>query len=187
MAIHFEKDDQNIVTLTMDTEGLSTNVLNQAFSEMFQAASEKVFADGSVTGVILTSAKKDFIAGADLDMLYGLKTPEEAMQIPELLKGNLRKLETWGKPVVAALNGIALGGGMEVALGCHYRIAINNPKIKFGFPEVTLGLLPGGGGTQKVPRLIGIEKALPYLLEGKQVSPEKSLKRRIDSRIGNGS
>src|SRR3546814_16529519 len=99
---------------------------------------------------------------------------DKAYALSEDFKVFLRKLETCGRPVVAALNGTALGGGLELALGCHYRVAIDNPKAQFGLPESKLGLLPGGGGTQRLPRLIGLQAALPLLLEGKTLTPAPS-------------
>ena len=114
--------------------------------------------------------------GADLKMIIGINEPEKIMAITNRLHAVLRRTETGGKPVVAAINGTALGGGYEICLSCHYRIAVNDPKILIGLPEVLLGLLPGGGGTQKLPRMIGIQDALPLLLEGKKLRPEQALK-----------
>src|SRR3546814_562238 len=104
---------------------------------------------------------------------------DKAYALSEDFKVFLRKLETCGRPVVAALNGTALGGGLELALGCHYRVAIDNPKAQFGLPESKLGLLPGGGGTQRLPRLIGIQAALPLMLEGKTLKPAQAKQQGI--------
>jgi len=175
MDIQVKRNEHNIVTLILDAKGRSSNVLNRKFLEEFQKITEDLLADDSVIGVIITSAKKDFLAGADLDELMSLETPQEVYDWLEIFKKPLRALETWGKPVVAAINGMALGGGLEMALACHYRIAVNSPKIKLGLPEVKLGLLPGGGGTQRLSRLIGIPKALPCLLEGREFNPEAAL------------
>ncbi|MBF0353391.1 MAG: enoyl-CoA hydratase/isomerase family protein [SAR324 cluster bacterium] len=175
MAIHFEKDAQNIVTLTIDMENRSQNVLNDVFEKELATAVDKVAEDNTIAGVILTSGKKDFMAGGDLDALYALTDAKTVFDWGMSFKTILRKLETCGKSVVAALSGNTLGGGLEVALACHRRIAINNPKAKLGLPEVTLGLLPGGGGTQRLPRLIGIQNSLQYLLEGTQLNPEAAL------------
>ncbi|MGB0956760.1 MAG: 3-hydroxyacyl-CoA dehydrogenase NAD-binding domain-containing protein, partial [Panacagrimonas sp.] len=125
--------------------------------------------DGDIKGVILTSGKKEFLAGADLEQMFSITDPEQAFDAVESFKAHLRRLETCGKPVVAALNGTALGGGLELALACHYRVAIDQAKAKFGLPEVKLGLLPGGGGTQRLPRMIGIQAAMSLLLEGKEL------------------
>jgi 3-hydroxyacyl-CoA dehydrogenase/enoyl-CoA hydratase/3-hydroxybutyryl-CoA epimerase len=125
----------------------------------------------ALAGVIITSAKKTFLAGADIEMLSALEDPQTAFDGAEELKAGFRALETLGVPVVAALNGTALGGGLELALACHYRIAIENPKARFGFPEVTLGLIPGGGGVTRLTRMLGLQEAIPYMMEGKQINP----------------
>ena len=178
MSVKFEKDDRNIVTLTFDMENRSTNVLNQEMVEPLLRAIQWLEADKDVAGVILASAKRDFIAGADLDMLFAASTAEDAMAMVETMKENLRKLETKGVPVVAAINGNALGGGYEVALACHHRIALDRGDYKIGLPEVKLGLLPGGGGTQRLPRMIGMQAALPILLEGKECKTSAGLEAR---------
>ena len=127
----------------------------------------------TLTGVIVRSGKDgSFIAGADLDMLLNADT-SDAVKLTEQfsrLQKMFRSQETGGKPMVAAINGTALGGGFEICLACHYRIAAANPKTKIGQPEVKIGLLPGGGGTQRIPRLIGVMNAAPILLEGKDLT-----------------
>ncbi|MCB1042399.1 MAG: enoyl-CoA hydratase/isomerase family protein [Acidobacteria bacterium] len=174
MSIRTERNE-DIVTLIFDMEGRSTNVLNAALTEPFQAAIESLEGDTDLKGVILTSAKRDFIAGADIDMLAAASDPRQVFQMIEDFKAFLRRLETLRCPVVAAMNGTALGGGYEVALAAHHRIALNQPSSRIGLPEVTLGLLPGGGGTTRLPRMIGIQNALPLLLEGKQLRPDEAL------------
>lgn len=133
-------------------------------------------ADKDIAGIIFRSAKKTFFAGGDLDELIQA-TPEHATEffnMIEEMKAKLRYIETRGIPVVAALNGTALGGGWEIALCAHHRIALNDPKSKFGLPEVTLGLLPGGGGIVRSVRLLGLQNALPLLMEGKQFGVDKA-------------
>ncbi|MCA9927239.1 MAG: enoyl-CoA hydratase/isomerase family protein [Anaerolineales bacterium] len=174
MAISYQKNSDNIVTLTMDMHGRSANVINDEFGAALQNVLAKLQSEAELTGVILTSAKKTFMAGGDLDWLFQSEDAAGIFHSAEHLKGGLRRLETLGKPVVAAINGTALGGGLEVALACHYRIAIDNPRIKLGFPEVTLGLLPGGGGVTRLPRMIGLQNAFPFLTEGKQVNPQEA-------------
>jgi 3-hydroxyacyl-CoA dehydrogenase/enoyl-CoA hydratase/3-hydroxybutyryl-CoA epimerase len=176
MTIHYEKDDQGIVVLSMDMPGRSQNVINEDLLNSFKGVSEQLFSEDSLSGIIITSLKKDFLAGADIDMLFQVTDPKVLMEWLETYKMVLRKLETQGRPLVAAINGSALGGGYEVALACHYRIALNNPKTRIGLPEVKLGVLPGAGGTQRLPRMIGIQNALPLLLEGKGFDPESALK-----------
>ena len=175
MAINYEKDEQGIVTLTMDMPDRSANVLNEMFYAAYTEAFDKIAADDSVTGVILTSAKKLWVAGADIDTSFEGDDPQLFFDGCQMLKAHFRRMETLGKPVVAALNGTALGGGMELALACHYRIALDNDKIKFGFPEVGLGLLPGGGGVVRTPRLIGMQKGLEWLTQNKKYTPSQSL------------
>ncbi|MBK8986032.1 MAG: enoyl-CoA hydratase/isomerase family protein [Chloroflexi bacterium] len=172
MAFHYEKDEQNIVTLTVDMPGRSANVLNDEFGAGFRVALDQLAAETELTGVILTSAKKTFLAGADLEMIVAATEATAVFHNSQQLKAGFRQLETLGKPVVAALNGAALGGGLELALACHHRIAINDPRSKFGFPEVTLGLIPGGGGIVRLTRMIGLQPAFPILSEGPQMNPE---------------
>ena len=130
-------------------------------------------------GVVITSAKSDFMSGGDLKELSGRLSSdlsmEEANAIATLFGPPIRALETCGKPIVAAINGTALGGGLELALACHYRVLAKNPKAKIGLPEVSIGLLPGAGGTQRLPRLIGIQAATPLILQGTQLNAETAL------------
>jgi 3-hydroxyacyl-CoA dehydrogenase/enoyl-CoA hydratase/3-hydroxybutyryl-CoA epimerase len=171
-AVNVTRDSDNIVTLTLDLPGRSMNVLNEHLMKPFGDEMQKALADASVKGIIVTSGKDAFIAGADLEMIYSITDPQVVVDMVTQMHALLRGMEKGGKPVVAALNGTALGGGLEIALACHYRIAINNPKTKFGQPEVKLGLLPGGGGTQRVPRIMGMQNAMPILLEGKELRPD---------------
>ena len=139
--------------------------------------------------MIIASAKKTFFAGGDLKELHKV-TREEAKTFEDTvngLKADMRFLETSGKPVVAAINGTALGGGLEIALACHHRVAIDDDSIQLGLPEVTLGLLPGGGGTQRLPRMIGLEAAFPFLMEGKKVNPKAALKAGIVDELANSA
>lgn len=169
-------DNDGIATLAWDMPGRSQNVLNEASCTALCALIDQVSTDGAVKGILMTSAKPDFIAGGDLEWL--LDTNDAAVLVARVntLHRALRKLENCGKPVAMALSGATLGGGLEVALAGHYRVAADNVKARFGLPEVTLGLLPGGGGTQRLPRLIGIQKALPLLLEGKRLTAADALK-----------
>ncbi len=173
-AVQQALDAGGILTLTLDIPGRSMNVLNDELTRPFAEAIARIESDAAVKGVIITSGNKEFLAGADLEGVFKITKAEDAFRLSEEFKSFLRRLETCKKPVVAALNGTALGGGLELALACHYRVAINHPKAKFGLPEVKLGLLPGGGGTQRLPRLIGIQQALPLMLEGKELSPDKA-------------
>ena len=174
-AIHYYKNADNIVILTFDSPNQSANTMNADFRDALAQVVQKLKADEQVAGIIFASAKKTFFAGGDLDELIQVQ-PEHAssfFQMIENLKAQLRYIETCGIPVVATLNGTALGGGWELALCCHHRIAIRDPKTKFGLPEVTLGLLPGGGGIVRMVRLLGLQTALPLLMEGKQLMWKK--------------
>ncbi|GMU47862.1 MAG: 3-hydroxyacyl-CoA dehydrogenase [Candidatus Desulfobacillus denitrificans] len=177
--INYNVDSEGIATLEWDLPGRSQNVLNEQTMAAFAAAVQKALADPAVKGLLVASAKADFIAGGDLEML--LKATD-AQAMSDNLKGwhkLMRTLETTGKPVAAALNGTTLGGGLELALACHYRVASDNPKARFGFPEVTLGLLPGAGGTQRAPRLMGIQPALMLLTEGKRIKAADAQKQGL--------
>ncbi|EUA50966.1 enoyl-CoA hydratase/isomerase family protein [Mycobacterium xenopi 3993] len=146
-TIAWEKDADGIVTLTIDDPSGSANVMNEAYLESMGKAVDRLVAEkDSITGVVITSAKKTFFAGGDLTAMVKAR-PEDAGQFfdtVETVKKQLRTLETFGKPVVAAINGAALGGGLEIALACHHRIAADVKGSQIGVPEVTLGLLPGG-------------------------------------------
>ena len=183
--IDYEVDGQGIATLTWNMPGRSMNVLNEDSLEAFSAALRRAVADDGVTGIVLTSAKRVFLAGADLEMM--LKVPrDDARQLMAFLwdiQSRFRELETCGKPVVAAINGTALGGGLEICLSCHYRVAADRPDIQLGQPEAKIGLMPGAGGTQRLPRMIGARAALPLLLEGRSVSPREALAMGIVDRV----
>lgn len=177
-AIRWEKDADNIVTLTIDDPNQSANTMNALYQKSMGETIQRLQAEkADIKGIILTSGKKTFFAGGDLDLLMQV-TPEHAAEFQkglDELNGQLRTLETLGKPVVACLNGTALGGGLEIALACHRRIALNNPKAEFGLPEVMLGLLPGGGGVTRTVRMLGIQNALMnVLMQGQRMKPEKA-------------
>jgi 3-hydroxyacyl-CoA dehydrogenase/enoyl-CoA hydratase/3-hydroxybutyryl-CoA epimerase len=177
--INTNVDSEGIATLEWDLPGRSQNVLNEQTMAAFADAAQKALADPAVKGILVASAKADFIAGGDLDML--LKATDAQAMSDNLKQWHklFRTLETTGKPVAAALNGTTLGGGLELALACHYRVASDNPKARFGFPEVTLGLLPGAGGTQRAPRLMGIQAALLFLTEGKRIKAADAQKQGL--------
>jgi 3-hydroxyacyl-CoA dehydrogenase/enoyl-CoA hydratase/3-hydroxybutyryl-CoA epimerase len=174
-TIRWEQDADGIVTLTLDDPNQRANTMNTDFRSSLTATADRLVAEkDAITGVIVTSAKDTFFAGGDLNLLIQV-TDENADEFAagvEQIKADLRKIETLGKPVVAALNGAALGGGLEIAVACHRRIALDNPKSQFGFPEVTLGLLPGAGGVIRTVRLIGIMDGLmKVLVQGQRYKP----------------
>ncbi|AOJ00405.1 3-hydroxyacyl-CoA dehydrogenase [Burkholderia mayonis] len=177
--IDYTLDDDGIATLTWNLPDRSQNVLNGASCEAFFAAAARALQDAAAKGILVTSAKPDFIAGGDLEWLQASSDAATLFDRTCELHRALRALETGGKPVAIAMPGSALGGGLEIALAGHYRVAADNPKARFGLPEVTLGLLPGGGGTQRLPRLIGIQASLPLLLEGKRLKAPDALKAGI--------
>ena len=176
-------DADGIATITWDMPGRSMNVMNDGSLGDFTECLDKVLADDAVKGVIVTSGKKEFLAGADLEMIqrmaFGPKDPKALTENAAHFQQILRRMEMGGKPFVAAINGTALGGGLEICLACHYRIAADNPKTQLGLPEVKIGLLPGAGGTQRLPRMIGAQAALPLILEGKSLDPKAALATKI--------
>jgi len=172
-AVQLSLGDDGVLVATMDVPGRPMNVVGEGLMAGLAAAVDRL-AGADAKGLVLTSAKADFCAGGDLDRIARWTRPEEAFQAVQDMKAVLRRLETQGKPVVAALNGHALGGGLEIALACHARIALDDERLKIGQPEVKLGLLPGGGGTVRMPRLIGIQAALKVLAEGGDLSPRKA-------------
>ncbi|MFJ9775031.1 3-hydroxyacyl-CoA dehydrogenase NAD-binding domain-containing protein [Kitasatospora sp. NPDC101157] len=178
-TIRWEQDETGLVTLVLDDPGQTANTMNAAFQASLSAVTDRLVAEReSVRGVILTSAKETFFAGGDLRELIRAR-PEDAQRLFEAtmaIKTDLRRIETLGVPVVAAVNGAALGGGYEIALACHHRIALDAPGARIGLPEVTLGLLPGGGGVTRAVRLLGIADALlKLLLKGTRYSPRRAL------------
>jgi 3-hydroxyacyl-CoA dehydrogenase/enoyl-CoA hydratase/3-hydroxybutyryl-CoA epimerase len=182
-TIRWEQDEDGIVVLTMDDPSQSANTMNAAYAASMAATLDRLEAEkDSVKGVVITSAKKTFFAGGDLNDLKAA-TKENAPELAEMVragKAQLRRLETLGVPVVAAINGAALGGGLEIALATHHRIALDSPKVQMGFPEVQLGLLPGAGGVVRTVRMLGIVDALMKLLmQGQRLRPDKALEAGI--------
>ncbi len=177
-TIQWDKDADGIVTLTLDDPTGSANVMNEHYSESMHNAVERLVAEkDSITGVVITSAKKTFFAGGDLKGMIKAQ-PEDAGEFFSTVEGDqadLRALETLGKPVVAAINGAALGGGLEIALACHHRIVADVKGLVVGFPEVTLGLLPGGGGVTRTVRMFGIQNAFMNVLsQGTRFKPAQA-------------
>jgi 3-hydroxyacyl-CoA dehydrogenase/enoyl-CoA hydratase/3-hydroxybutyryl-CoA epimerase len=177
-TIQWDKDADGIVTLTLDDPSGSANVMNDAYIEsMGKAVDRLVTEKDSITGVVITSAKKTFFAGGDLTAMIqaGPEDAGQSFDTVETVKKQLRTLETLGKPVVAAVNGAALGGGLEIALACHHRIAADVKGSQLGLPEVTLGLLPGGGGVTRTVRMLGIQNAfVTVLAQGTRFKPAKA-------------
>ncbi|MGU1062084.1 enoyl-CoA hydratase-related protein [Pseudomonas aeruginosa] len=179
-------DDDGVALITFDIPGRSMNVISDEVQAELEAVVEMLRDSSQIRGAVLTSTKSSgFCAGADLPEIVGHFKRWRAAHHQEALRQGLaessslsrrlRALETCGKPVAAAINGMALGGGLELALACHYRVAVDDPKLRLAFPETGVGLLPGAGGTQRLIRLLGIEAALPHLLDGTPITADAAL------------
>jgi 3-hydroxyacyl-CoA dehydrogenase/enoyl-CoA hydratase/3-hydroxybutyryl-CoA epimerase len=177
-TIRYERGDDGIVVLTLDDPSQSANTMNAAYQASMAAAVDRLEAErDEIAGVVITSAKKTFFAGGDLNDLRQA-TKDQAEELATMVregKAMLRRLETLGKPVVAAINGAALGGGLEICLATHHRVIVDDPKAVVGFPEVQLGLLPGAGGVVRSVRLLGLVAALTQvLLQGQRLRPAQA-------------
>ena len=174
-------DADGIAIITIDVPDRPMNVVTPEFSADLAQAVERVASDSAIKGAVLISGKPGaFVAGGDIkgmvDVYGSGASAAEASKISTETSQLLRRMETCGKPFAAAINGLALGGGLELCLACHYRVLVDDPKAVIGLPEVNVGLLPGAGGTQRLPRLIGIPAALPLLLKGSNMKPAEALK-----------
>jgi 3-hydroxyacyl-CoA dehydrogenase/enoyl-CoA hydratase/3-hydroxybutyryl-CoA epimerase len=178
-TIQYAVDQDGIALLTIDLPGMPMNVLTPELMADLDSLVERATADDAVKGIVLASGKKAFIAGADIkDMVTAFDrgiSHKEAFEFSYGLNRILRKMETCGKPVAAAINGLALGGGLEVCLACHYRVLANDAGAMLGFPEVNIGLLPGAGGTQRTPRLVGFRNAATMVIQCRNQKPEQAL------------
>ncbi|MBA6379568.1 fatty acid oxidation complex subunit alpha FadJ [Colwellia sp. BRX10-1] len=171
------RQDNGIAHLVMDVIGESMNTLKAEFSEEIDTVLKEIRNDNTIKGVVLISGKKDsFVAGADINMLASCQSASEATALSRNGQMIFDQIENLSIPVVAAINGACLGGGLELAMACHARICSDNGKTALGLPEVQLGLLPGSGGTQRLPKLVGIQKALDMMLTGKQLRAKQALK-----------
>ena len=183
-AIHFTLGDDGVALLTIDVAGASMNIITPAFFAEMGAALDRIASEPAIKGAVIASGKPGaFMGGADLKNMLALVNEIEPGQSRAggmakrvaTLSNLFRRLETIGKPIAIAVNGTNMGGGFELMLACHYRVASDDPRLKMGLPEVLVGLLPGAGGTQRLPRLAGIQPALPYLLQGKTMSGAEAL------------
>jgi 3-hydroxyacyl-CoA dehydrogenase / enoyl-CoA hydratase / 3-hydroxybutyryl-CoA epimerase len=195
--VSYDRRDDDIVVLTLDDPDRSTNTMTAQYVGEMGAAIDRLVAErATVTGVIVTSGKDTFLLGMDLkDFTAASVSSAEPHGLAkavaagaEVVKQQFRRLETLGRPVVAALPGTALGGGLELALACHHRIAVDNPSARFGLPEVTLGLLPGGGGVTRVVRMLGIQDALTnVLLQGQRMRPAQAMSTGLIDELVSGT
>ena len=175
-VFNYEKDNQGIVTVTMDMSG-PVNAINAEYNDAMDETVQRLESEEGLTGVIFASAKKVFFAGADLNelVLMDENGSEELFANGEFIKGHFRRLEKLPVPVVAAINGAALGGGYELSLACNHRIAFNHKSVQIGLPECAIGVYPAGGGVVRLTKLIGVEKALDIILKSQRLTPEKAL------------
>lgn len=176
--MRLERGTDGISTLTLDRTGSAVNVIDGVWMDELEQVLDAIAADEKCRGVIIASAKGGFLAGADLNMLdakFDTMTLREGYALSQKISRLFRRIETLGKPFVAAIEGPALGGGLELALACHGRFLSKDNKAQLGLPEVKLALLPGAGGTQRLPRMIGAAKALEILLSGRNIGPEEAL------------
>ena len=172
-----EKRDNGVTVVRMDVAGESVNTLKVSFADEFGALLEELSGDRDTRAIVLASAKKNnFIAGADINMLSDAKSYEDGVAISERGQVAMDRIEQSSKPIVAAVHGNCLGGGLELALACHARICSNHKSTRLGLPEIQLGLLPGAGGTQRLPALIGVQQALDLLLTGRQIDSKRAKK-----------
>ena len=181
-AVRYDKDADGIVTLTLDDPTASANTMNDLYIASMAAAVDRLYDElaqdeSGVTGVVVASAKKTFFAGGNLKKMVQATKADAAdvFGAGESVKAALRRLEQFPRPVVAAINGAALGGGLEIALACNHRVVVDDPSVQLGLPEASLGLLPGGGGVTRVVRMLGIQSALmDVLLQGTRFKPAQA-------------
>lgn len=187
--IRTELDSDGILLVTIDMPGRAMNVFSSAMMDSLEKVLDLVERDPAVRGLVITSGKQVFLAGADLEMIRmftdraEVDTPEQLHDLCGRLGRLFLRLEQIDKPSVAAVNGLALGGGLELALACHQRVAVDSDAVQLGLPEIKLGLLPGAGGTQRLPRLINIDKALQMLLDGDPVDSKQALELGLVDRL----
>ncbi len=174
-AMQFELGDDGILLATLDLPGRPMNVLNEITTEGVEAMVARVETDAAVKGLVLCSGKRDFLAGADLEGIKLITTAQQAFDLSMVLKRKLRRLELCAKPAAVVIHGMCFGGGLELTLAFHQRFLVDDGRARLGTPEVKLGLLPGGGGTQRLPRLVGMQAAMPLLCEGSEVKADRAL------------
>jgi len=184
--IKYKVDSDGIAFITWDVANSPVNIMNEATMAEFFYFSKQAIGDDNVKGIVINSAKNDFISGGDLKWFLNYdKSRQDCFEMLMKTHKNYRHLETANKPVVAAINGLALGGGLELALACHYRIINNHPKNKIGLVECSVGLFPGAGGTQRFLRMLGPQKTIQYITQSKKLTAEQALKDGIVNQVCN--
>lgn len=174
-TIEYKYLEDGIVHLVLNDKSRSANIVSAAFVDDLSLTVDKLLREKELKGVVISSAKSDFLSGTDLKIITGNPSASDLFEFSEKFKEALRKLETMGKPVVSMINGACLGGGFELALATHFRIAINSKKIKIGLPDIKIGLLSAGGGITRLSRLFGLQKTFEYVSEGKELLPDAAL------------
>jgi 3-hydroxyacyl-CoA dehydrogenase/enoyl-CoA hydratase/3-hydroxybutyryl-CoA epimerase len=176
-AFTLDVREDGVAILTMDVPGESMNTLKVEFAEQIETVLEQINADSSIKGVVVISGKDNsFVAGADISMLAACESAEDATTIAKGGQDMFQRIEDMSVTFVAAIHGPALGGGLELALACHYRVCSDDAKTQLGLPEVQLGLLPGSGGTQRLPKLISVQQAMKMMLTGASVRAKQAKK-----------
>ncbi|HMW11935.1 MAG TPA: 3-hydroxyacyl-CoA dehydrogenase NAD-binding domain-containing protein [Chitinophagales bacterium] len=181
--ISIEKNSNGVCTIWMDQKDEKINKIGPDLIGLFESVFEELNADDSIKAFVLSSKKKDFIAGADIDAFAKVEKPGDWKPIARKGHEILNQIEKSKKPIVAAIHGNALGAGLEIAMACHARVLSNDKSTKVALPEVKLGLLPGGGGTQRLPRLVGLQAALDMMLTGKNVFAYPALKMGLADKV----
>ncbi|MCO5234046.1 MAG: enoyl-CoA hydratase-related protein [Chitinophagales bacterium] len=181
--IYIEKNPNGVCTIWMDQKNEKINKIGPDLIGLFEEVFEEINNDNSIKAIVLSSKKKDFIAGADIEAFQKVKNIGDWKPISEKGHKILNQIENSKKPIVAAIHGNALGAGLEISLACHARICSNDKSTKMALPEIKLGLLPGGGGTQRLPRLVGLQAALDMMLTGKNIFPYPALKMGLVDKV----
>jgi 3-hydroxyacyl-CoA dehydrogenase/enoyl-CoA hydratase/3-hydroxybutyryl-CoA epimerase len=186
-CLEYRLAESGVAFISIDVPDRPVNVLTPELHAAIGEVAMHLAGDEAARGAVIHSGKSSFMAGGDLNRIvryYDMtRSPAAAYRQSRTYTESLRKLETCGKPVAVAVNGPALGGGLELMLACHYRVLLDDPKVRLGLPEVTLGLLPGGGGTQRLPRLIGLEAAADLILSGRRLDAQEALQLGIVDRL----
>lgn len=182
--INYTVDSDGVAFITWNVANSPVNIMNEVTMAEFFSTVETAVNDSSVKGIVINSAKKDFIAGGDLKWFLNYdKSRKDCFEMLMKTHKSMRLLETSGKPVVAAMNGLALGGGVEIALACHHRIMVSHPKNRMGLVECSVGLFPGAGGTQRFVRMLGAQKAITYITQSKKLTAEQALKDKLVNQV----